>query len=188
MAKRLDIIGDTLDSGTINLSGLSNFNNTTTASSGAGALVINGGVYINKNLLVNESIDINNNIPSISITTGSLTIGGGVGISGSLYTNGRISVKTRTVTENTSLDDDYILNVNAGGGGLTITLPDLTNSTYDGVTYMIIKQSVNTVTINTATTPDKIIIDGIEENSINLDGETNERIILISNGVKWFTI
>ena len=111
-----------------------------------------------------------------------------MGISGSLYTNGRLSVKTRTVSINTSLDDDYILNVNAGGGGVTVTLPDLTDSTYDGVTYMIIKQSANTVTLDTATVGDKIIIDGVEENSVDLDGGINERIIVVSNGVKWFTI
>ena len=65
------------------------------------------------------------------------------------------------------------------GGGVRIS---------DCVTYMIIKLSSNTITLDTTTIGDKIIIDGVEENSIDLYGITNKRIIVVSNGDKWFTI
>jgi hypothetical protein len=72
----LNATGATTLGSTLTVSGLTNINNTTTASSGTGSLVINGVVYIDKNLLINESLAIGDNLDSSAIVDISSTTKG----------------------------------------------------------------------------------------------------------------
>lgn len=139
-------------------------------------------------------LTLNGTTSSISSTTGALLVTGGVGIgenlnvSNNITFNGRLNGRVRDVITDTTLDDDYIVNVASGTGGTIITLPDIQNYIYTGVTYMIIKENSNNVTINTDNANDKITSGGNEVTSFILTGDTNERITLVSNGKKWVTM
>jgi hypothetical protein len=133
------------------------------------------------------TININNTTTSSSVTSGALIVDGGVGIASSLSLGGRIKYAVRTSAIATSLDNDRILNMN-NTSTVSVTLPDLTDSTYDGVEYIIIKQTSNTINVDTATSPDKIVTDGSEVDTIAMIGGSGERLILLSNGIRWFVM
>lgn len=142
-----------------------------------------------------NSLTITGTATSLSSTTGSLIVTGGVGIGENLNIDnnitfgGRLTGRVRDVTGDTTLDDDYILNVApTGTSGAVITLPNIQNHIYTGVTYMIIKENSNTVTINTNNGSDFITSGGSNLTSISLTGSTDERITLVSNGKKWVTM
>jgi hypothetical protein len=99
---------------------------------------------------------------------------------------GRLTLRVRTTTNATTLDDDYILNVN-NAGLANIDLPDITDSTYDGVTYVIIKQTSNTVRVR-GDGPDLIHSSGVDLGQVDLTGPAGELLVVTSNGVKWFVI
>jgi len=105
---------------------------------------------------------------------------------GSLKVDGKTILKVRTVTTSTSLDDDYILNVNSTGTA-TITLPDVTNANYIGVTYLVINQSTNSVIIDTFGS-NKIVDSGADVDDITLSGSSGERLQIVGNGSKWYVI
>jgi fibronectin-binding autotransporter adhesin len=140
----------------------------------SGALVVSGGVGIAKNLNVGGAVDMDTtlNVDGDSTFVSSVDVGG------------RLTVRVRDVAGSTSLDDDYILNVSATG---TVTLPDITDATYDGVTYIVVKQTATDVTVTTQAA-DKILSGGSELDSITLSGAVGERVQLISNGDKWLPI
>ena len=86
-----------------------------------------------------DSLKILNTTQSTSVDTGSLIVSGGVGIAGNLTVGGEIARPIRNVTTDTTLDSDYILNVN-NPVNVSVRLPDITDPTYDGVEYIVIKQ------------------------------------------------
>lgn len=142
-----------------------------------------------------NSVSISGTTSSLSSTTGSLIVVGGVGIGENLNVasnitfEGRLTGRVRDVTEDTTLDDDYIVNVApTGTGGATITLPNIQNHVYTGVTYMIIKENSNPVIIETDNVNDKITSAGSEVTTLSLTGLSDERITLVSNGKKWVTM
>ena len=90
-----------------------------------------------------------------------------------------------TETTSTNLTSDYILNMN-NSSSATVTLPDVTDATYDGVTYIIIKQTANQVDLTTQAA-DKIFF-GSDVDTISMTGSAGERLMVVSNGVKWFAI
>jgi len=141
-----------------------------------------------------------NKINIQSLDNSQMIISGGVGVADNIYSSGAITCtnaisndifveakvnnKSRTTSISTNLDDDNILSVT---GTATITLPDITNSEYDGVSYTIVKQTANTVTLTTQTA-DKIHKGGSDIDNVLLDGTIGESITVISNGDKWFTL
>ena len=151
------------------------------------------------------SIDFTNNIHitdttnSTSADTGALIVKGGLS-TGPLTTtgditcntlnfnnmtiNGKVKKKIRSTAGNTDLGNDYILNVTALA---TVTLPDITDTAYDGVSYLIIKQTSSDVTVTTQTA-DKINSNGTEVDSVVLDGSIGEQLNLTSNGGVWHTL
>lgn len=137
-------------------------------------------------------LEITGTTQSFSVTTGALIVAGGAGIAknvnigGNLGINGKTKMKVRTVTTNDSLDDDYILNVDATGTA-TITLPNVSDSEYIGVTYMVINQSTNSTIIDT-TGSDKIVDSGADLDDITLTEGIGERIQLVGNGDRWYVI
>jgi hypothetical protein len=199
-------VGGTLDvTGTSNLAGVSadgasTFSSTlavTDATSSAdttsGALIVTGGVGIAENLNVGGTFDVTGVVSVTDATssttpaTGALLVTGGVGIGenlnvgGSLKVTGRTAGNVRTTAVSTSLDADYILNVTATS---TVTLPDITNADYDGVTYIVVKQTADTVTVTTQAA-DKILSGGSEIDSVTLAGASGERLLMVSNGTNW---
>lgn len=139
----------------------------------------NGGTITNP-------FSVIDNTASVNVGTGAVVVTGGVGIGGdtsltNLNTNGRITRKVRTTGVSTALDDDYMLNVSSAA---TITLPDITNSVYDGVTYIVIKATASTVVLDSGT--DGIFQTGGVVNTISLTGPIGDRVELISNGINWY--
>jgi len=178
----------------------------------SGSLITQGGVRIDRNLEVGETLRVFNTDVSTTSSTGALIVSGGVGIGGKLNTedldvnqattlntltvtgdtsltnlsaNGRIVGKVRTYpgTGSATLDDDYILNVSAAA---TITLPAIGTSTYDGVTYMVVKTTASTVTIDATTTT--IFQTSGNVQTLDMIGAIGERIMLVSNGTNWYTM
>ena len=162
----------------------------------SGALVVDGGVGIGKNLNIGGEVNVSGKstfggdmlISSCSTCT-ALVVEGGTNLKGDLAVDdnisfgGRINGRVRVTASSTNLDNDYILNVT---GLSTVTLPDLSNGSYTGVTYHIIKETVNDVVVNTAVPVDKIINAGSELTTITLDGPIHERATLVSNGSRWY--
>jgi hypothetical protein len=164
-------------------------NTLTFTTAGVQRMTIGSSGIVDFNL--GTIVNLNNTTQSNSISSGSLIVSGGLGLAGNLNVgenvsfDGRVKKKVRTSMVNTFLDDDYILNTNAA---ITVTLPNLTNSIYDGVTYIIIKLSTDSVILDTATVPDKILFGGLEVNFITMSGVIGERITITSNGDKWHLI
>jgi hypothetical protein len=67
----------------------------------------------------------------------------------------------------------------------TVTLPDITDATYDGVTYIVIKQTANQVDITTQAA-DKILLNNIENDTVSMVAGVGERTMIISNGTYWY--
>jgi hypothetical protein len=142
--------------------------------------------------VINNNTTISSTSVSTSITSGALVVSGGAGISGdlnlggSLATNGSVSVKVRTFTTTTGLTnlaDDYVLNVD-NSGTATVVLPDLTDPTYVGTVYVVIKLTANTV--NLTTQPADKIFNGSDVDTIPMTSSEGERIQVMNNGLKWF--
>jgi hypothetical protein len=142
--------------------------------------------YIDSLQLLN-TMTISSIDESTSTITGAVTVAGGCAASKnmsckSVSYNGRLSGKVRTTAVSTNLTDDYIVNVTAVA---TLTLPDITDVSYDAVTYNITKDSgVFTVTIDTQAV-DKILYGGSLLNSITLTVTGGEHISIISDGTNW---
>jgi hypothetical protein len=175
-------------------------NSTQSVNTGTGALIVTGGVGVAKNVNIGENlsvlltstlggvVSVTDATASISTATGALVVTGGVGVGGdstltNLSIDGRISRKIRTTGVSTSLDNDYIINVS---NAATITLPDITNSVYDGVTYIIIKATASTVVVDSGT--GGIFQTSGVSSTISMTGAIGERILLISNGINWYTM
>jgi hypothetical protein len=80
-------IGSTADTSTVNINGTEESTSCTT-----GALVVDGGVGIAKNLNVCGKLDLNNDTESTSCTTGALIVDGGVGIAKNLNVCGSVTI------------------------------------------------------------------------------------------------
>jgi hypothetical protein len=122
------------------------------------------------------------------IVSGGVGIGENLNVSRNITFDGRLTGRVRDVVFDTILDDDYIVNVAPGTSGAIITLPNIQNHIYTGVSYMVIKENENTVTITTDNPADKITSGGSEVTMLVLTGFTDERITLVSNGKKWVTM
>jgi hypothetical protein len=203
----LGITGDTTLSGalsvdnisldTLNTTGVVNINDASQSiDEMSGALVVDGGVGIAKNLNIGGELNVTGKstfggdvlISSCSTCT-ALVVDGGTNLQGDLVVDdnisfgGRMNGRVRVSASSTNLDNDFILNVTALA---TITLPDLSVSSYTGVTYHIIKDTTADVIVNTAVPADKIINAGVELTTITLDGPIHERATFVSNGVRWY--
>jgi hypothetical protein len=176
------IIGsNTTMSGTLSVTGGGIFHNATNSTTtNSGALQVVGGVGIGLDVFVGGKMNITGN----STMVGTLGVTGDTSIT-NLSHNGRISGKVRTIAGATSLDDDYILNVSALA---TITLPDVTDAVYTGVTYMVVKTTASTVTIDTGNANSEIFQTSGNVDSLDMTGISGERIMLISNGTNWYTM
>jgi hypothetical protein len=80
-------IGSTSDTSTVNINGTEESTSCTT-----GALVVDGGVGIAKNLNICGRLDLNNTTESDSCTTGALVVDGGVGIAKNLNVCGNTKI------------------------------------------------------------------------------------------------
>jgi hypothetical protein len=80
-------IGSTADTSTVNINGTEESTSCTT-----GALVVDGGVGIAKNLNICGRLDLNNDTESTSCTTGALVVDGGVGIAKNLNVCGSVTI------------------------------------------------------------------------------------------------
>ena len=133
--------------------------------------------------LTTSDIVLNNTANSTSVSTGAFTVSGGVGISRNLYVGGKLSLPIRTTAITTTLDDDYIINVTSG---VTINIPDATNSEFDGVQYVIIKQTGSTVSVTSLVASQLFVSSAVT--TISMTGASGERLVLISNGALWYSI
>jgi hypothetical protein len=129
---------------------------------------------------------------STNCSTGTLIVSGGVGIAenlnvcGDVVLSGTLSRSIRTETTSTTLGSDYILNMN-NGSAADVTLPDITDPQYNGVSYIIIKQTANDVDVLTQAA-DKIFIDGVAEDNLLMDAGAGERMMVTSNGTYWYIL
>jgi hypothetical protein len=80
-------IGSNADTSTVNINGTEESTSCTT-----GALVVDGGVGIAKNLNICGRLDLNNDTESTSCTTGALVVDGGVGIAKNLNVCGSVTI------------------------------------------------------------------------------------------------
>jgi hypothetical protein len=80
-------IGSNADTSTVNINGTEESTSCTT-----GALVVDGGVGIAKNLNICGRLDLNNTTESDSCTTGALVVDGGVGIAKNLNVCGSVTI------------------------------------------------------------------------------------------------
>lgn len=103
-----------------------------------GALVVNGGVGIAKNLNICGIVSINNTTQSTSCTTGALIIAGGVGIAKDLFVCGNATITgdaainggDLTTTSTTfNLINTNATTVNFAGAGTTISIGAATGTT-----------------------------------------------------------
>ena len=124
------------------------------------------------------NVSINNTIPSTSTTSGALIIDGGVGIGGNIYSNGTVTASSINVLQSTS-GNQYTLSLKGYGTGdqftfttssltgqngltsinstgttyapLTLTSSQITISTQNGGTSMVVASSGNVNIVSTAT-------------------------------------
>jgi hypothetical protein len=104
----------------------------------------------------------------------------------SISGGGKITLRVRTTTNSTDLEDDYILNVN-NIGTVNVDLPSISNPEYIGVTYIVITQTTNTVRIR-ADGSDTIFTGGSSVGQIILAGSPGDLRHLVNNGDQWFTL
>ena len=160
-------------------------------STDSGALVVGGGIGVGGGLMVNENSTLHGSV-YIADTTGTtvsgigaLVVEGGVSVGNNLYVSGTIfgsiGLKVETISSSVTLSDQNIVNVDSGTD-VTLTLPSV--SVFTGRTYTIIKESPVLVTIDTL--PLEKIFDGTETDTYVLSGIIGQRIILTSNGVRWY--
>jgi hypothetical protein len=131
------------------------------------------------NSVIDIDLNLDNPVHITATETAALQVDGGASIGGTLNfgrVQGRVA---ETITNTYTMDEDYILNVT---GTALVTIPDPIS--YSGTTYMIIKNTADTVTV----TSSGLIVGGINPNDIQLTGGINERVMLVSNGAKWFTM
>jgi len=112
-----DTTGNTSVGGTLDVSGITNFNDTTTSSSNTtGAVIVDGGLGLAENLnmggdadvdgtlTVGGAVNIDDTTAATSNTTGALIVDGGVGIAGALHVGDLADIDGNlTVTGNTVL-------------------------------------------------------------------------------------
>jgi hypothetical protein len=205
----LNVTGDTTLGGTLTVtdislctlatSGIVSVNDITQSIDDmSGALVVDGGVGISKNLNVGEELNVTGDsviggtlLVNSGNTSSSLVVSGGSHMQGELLVDenitfgGRLNGRVRTTASSTNLDNDYVLNVTTVS---TVTLPPLADSNYTGVVYHIVKETTGIVTIATAVLADKIINSGIEVDTVDLSGPLHERVTLMNNGARWYTM
>jgi hypothetical protein len=188
--------------GTTRITDNTQSNNCTT-----GALIVTGGVGISKNLNVCGTLNVEgglagvttilNTTQSTDCTSGALLVSGGVGIVKNLNVcgdtgvqnidiGGRIKHRVRVTSSNTDLDDDYLL-MCTNTGTINVDLPDVSDPLYVGVTYMVIKRTGNTVRVR-GNGPDDIFYLGADLGQVNMTGAAGELLVVISDGVKWYSI
>lgn len=99
---------------------------------------------------------------------------------------GAVTNDIRSTAVDTDIEDDYIINTTSLTT-ITLTLPSLSTKIYHGRSYVIIKQTDEDVIITTtATYP---IWDGKNDvTELTMDDKTGERVWLINNGERWYTI
>ena len=136
-----DINLDDLTLDVLQVTGISTFSNTTQSSSkDTGALVIEGGVGIEKNLFVGGGaevtglttitgvLDANNTTQSSSSTTGAATFAGGMGVAKNLFVGGGAEV-TGLVTASAGLEcSGAQMNVTANFVANSARVSDLTDN------------------------------------------------------------
>jgi hypothetical protein len=144
------------------------------------------------NIKVLESVTILDTAQSTSTSTGAIKIAGGLGIGKNITIgenisfNGKITGKVRTTAISTSLDEDNILTVIAVA---TITLPNITDPTYNGVTYTISKDvGVFTVTVESFGALSNIFYAGGSVATFGMSNSLGEQIRIVSNGTKWYVM
>ena len=140
-------------------------NDTDTATSGSGSMSVTGGISCSKNIYINNEM------------TGTDLI------CDNLNASEKLNKKISTTSTSLNLDTESILNVTDTA---TITLPDITNASYNGVSYTVIKQTANTVTLTTQAA-DKIYNGVMDADSIVLSGASGEQVTVTSNGSAWIT-
>jgi len=88
--------------GTLDVTGVTNLNDTTTSTSTTtGALIVDGGVGIAENVNVGGTLDVtgvtnlNDTTTSTSTTTGALIVDGGVGIAENVNVGGNVAIENK---------------------------------------------------------------------------------------------
>lgn len=99
----LSVGGNTDLTGTLDVDGIARFNNTTQSTTkDNGAVIVEGGVGIEKNLNVGGAGSIKSTTQSTSTSSGALTVLGGTGIAKNLNVGGTGSIKSTTQSNSTS--------------------------------------------------------------------------------------
>ncbi len=122
--------------GLTRIDGILNLTNTTESyNSITGALVINGGVGINKSVFIDGVVSITNTSNSISLSSGSLIVEGGVAINKSLFLGHNLTISTNY----TGIGTDG-LHLLSGNSTFTDTISN-SNTTINNVSFNALKIS-----------------------------------------------
>lgn len=209
VGNNLDVIGN-LTTASITTGGLMASNpvcitdDTNSIDAGDGALVVAGGVGIGEDLNVGQSMSLVgaleiNGLDGISVIGTSLDItagdvmvasgnidvtAGNVSIGGNVTFGGKLGGNVQVVTAPTTLGNHYMVLVDAE---ITVTLPNLVNVENRGVIYHIIKRVAGVVVVERSG-GNEIVDAGGLVTSIDMDGLIYDRISLIGDDDKWYTV
>ena len=148
---------------------------------------IGDGLTIGGQSTLKGSVYIEDTTETTTGGVGALVVEGGVSVGNNLYVSGTIfgsvGYKVENISAPTTLSDQDIVNVTSLTD-TTITLPSV--STFIGRTFTIIKESAVLITLDTQ--PLDKIFDGTENDTYLMGGIIGQRIILTSNGVRWYVM
>ena len=171
--KNLNVGGNVDITGTLDVTGVSNFNNTTDASSSTsgGSVTIDGGTGIAKKLFVGGQTKIEDATDSTNKDSGALIVEGGVGIEKKLNIGGQTKIEDNT----TSSDKDTGALIVDGGVGIEENLNvgnelDVSSNAKIGGTLEL----------------ENSIIDKLQSNGYDVSRLKNDyRLSAVGAGVSW---
>ena len=197
---KIDGDGNVTAAGTVDVTGITRLNATTESTDkDTGALVVEGGVGIEKNLnvggaaTITGAVTVNDTTASTNKDTGALVVEGGVGVEGAIHAGGNITAAgTLTVEGNTTLGDAIgtdTVTVDAAAtfngkiimtpsGVLELTAAGGINTTHLERSYLKVRSNSGDVTI----TAEPQIADGVAGQMITLQGTDNTNTVRFQNG------
>ena len=166
---------------------------TQSVSTDTGALIVDGGAGISRNLNVGGDVHITSNLNAVSTSTGALVVDGGVGVAGDMYVGGTLyasalyaavsgsSSATELVRAHETSGTNYYLAMTEGTTGYTGIFSPL-NITYDDFNKILDFNAVigiSTTTDSASTITGALVVAG----GVGIGGTLNvENGITTQNG------